>query len=168
MGSSFQLETIPVLAVTRIGALALKWNAFRNDDYSLSLLFREYYFFKEKLDSRDLVAYLDTYTNSRFVSYLKLTFAARRPSRMPFSTSDDFDRATSEIQSTQGILLNNWDKIIFGTKYNFVEKNIGGHLGYMFIGDNLHTLIGLESSNFRKLRYGKNGYALYMDIFARW
>lgn len=164
-----QVETIPAFLIRDVAALAGKFNLYRDDDHSISILAREYYFFDHKKTAQDFSLYVDTFSNSRFVSYLKIVFLSRRPDRIPFTTTGETTRATSEIQSTSGIVLNNWDKIIFGPKYNFVERNIGGHFGYLMIGDYLHFLLGLEASNFRNVKkFGKDGFAAYADIFIRW
>ena len=98
ISDQLQIETYPIIDAYQIGNLGVKFRLFQNDEYRLSVLFRGYYSFKKKESARDFEAFLDIYSNSSFVSYLRLSLQSKRPKDTPLEPSKHENIASSELQ----------------------------------------------------------------------
>ena len=165
--NKLQLGTTPLLYTTGAPNFEAKFNFFENEDASLSVATGVLYNFQSHTFSGNTSLYWDSYSNGRFTTYSRLTFDSQRFFNTPLTPQNYTSRINTEFQSVQSILLNNWDRVILGPKYNFTDKTIGGQFAYCWIADRFHFLVGLRFEDLLDLSFGKGHTAVSMDFWWR-
>ncbi len=157
---SLQLSTQPVLDALGEANFQLKWQMIQNEDFRISLGLEPRY----NLDSRRLIGsfsvYWDTFSNSKFLTYNQL--------RVTTGESELYGRRTSaEFSVNYGYITNRWNRIIFGPNIDIQRETLGGLLSYQWIWDHFHSAFTLQARDFTNLKFGNDGYLVYLDFWWR-
>ena len=157
---SLQLSTQPVLDALGEVNFQLKWQMIQNEDFRISLGLEPRY----NLDSRRLIGafsvYWDTFSNSKFLTYNQL--------RVTTGESELYGRRTSaEFSVNYGYITNRWNRIIFGPNIDIQRETLGGLLSYQWIWDHFHSAFTLQARDFTNLKFGSEGYLVYLDFWWR-
>jgi hypothetical protein len=166
-----QLSTTPFLNLVNIYNVQSKYILKDEDTYTFSagLDFSHYAKFDE--DPLDFSFMFDTFSSSRIISYTKLAFRDYRPSTDSYfyaGTQQTSRGYVAELQNYYGVMLDNWNRILFGPKYNFDEKILGGNISYAFLGQHTTFILGGMTEDFSRTRFGSNGYRLIFDFYWRY
>lgn len=163
-----QVETAPLQNLVEAYNAGVKVMVLEEEGYSFSLASNYTYF--RYYDERpvDFHALLDSFGNSKIMSYIRLSFLGQRPHKNNYITVNDYNSAyTAELQNIYGFMLKNWDRILIGPRYNFEDKLLGGHVAYAFIGKHAHVMVGIQSNNFTRVSFGMREYIPVFDFYWR-
>ena len=120
-------------------------------------------------------AVLTIYSNGKFISYLE---GAATVANAEFSIqNDDEDKSFAEKYRTHGFdtyirgrteyIFDNWNRLLFGPTYDFTHSSVGGFLGYMFIGEEFHLGVGVQTTDFLNMKIDiEDGY--FPWVTAMW
>lgn len=166
-----QLSTTPFLNFVDIYNIQSKYILKDDDTYTFSAGLDFSHYAKYDEDPVDISFMFDTFNSSRILSYTKLAFRDYRPSTDSYfyaGTEQTSRGYTAELQNYYGVMLNNWNRILFGPKYNFDEKVLGGNISYAFLGQHTTFIVGGITEDFSRTRIGSNGYRLIFDFYWRY
>ncbi len=126
----------------------------------------------EKQTSVKASLYWDSISNSSMVSHTRLSVSALNVNSNDKNLLVNYFTSSS-IQTGYEFIRWNWNRVLIGPSYNFVNKTVGGYLAYMMIWDHLHLALELDSNDINSLRYTKDvnaelGYYPSFDLFWRW
>lgn len=157
---SLQISTQPFLDALGESNLQLKWQAYQNEEYLISLGAESRYNFDHQRAVGSFSFYWDTFSNSKFLTYNQL--------RITTGESELHDRKTSaELSVNYGYITNRWNRIIFGPNVDLRDQTVGGLITYQWVWDHFHSAFSLQARDFTNLRYGNEGYLLYLDFWWR-
>lgn len=157
---SIQLSTQPFLAALGEANLHLKWEAFQNEDYRISIGAEPRYNFDYRRAVGSLSVYWDTFSNSKFLTYNQLRFTT--------GESELNERKTSaEFSVNYGYITNRWNRIIFGPNLDLRDQTLGGLVSYQWVWDHFHSAFSFQTRDFTNLNFGSEGYLLYLDFWWR-
>ena len=140
----------------------------RSSDYALSFSQEFNYYPDAKRTYHEFSIHLDTYSNSKFLSYSKLKFSTKRPETRTLTNNEGYTSDLStELQLAYGYMTDNWNRIIFGPKVDFEKKVVGGSVGYYYIDKEFNMLLGASANDFSEAKLGKDGYILNLDFWWR-
>jgi len=160
LDESFQLSTQPFLDALGEANLHLKWQAYQNEDYRISLGAESRFNFDHRRAVGSFSLYWDTFSNSKFLTYNQLRFTT--------GESELNQRKTAaEFSVNYGYITNRWNRIIFGPSIDFQEQTLGGLLSYQWVWDQFHSAFSLQTKDFTNLKFGNEGYLLYLDFWWR-
>ncbi len=160
LNESIQLSTQPFLDALGEANLHVKWLAFQNEDYRISLGAESRFNFDHRRAVGSFSLYWDTFSNSKFLTYNQL--------RVTTGESELYERKTSAAFSVNyGYITNRWNRIIFGPSIDFQKETLGGLLSYQWVWDQFHSAFSLQSRDFTNLKFGNEGYLLYLDFWWR-
>jgi len=160
INESLQLSTQPILNLFGEMNLQLKWQFIQNEDFRISLGLEPRYNLDYRRASSSFSVYWDTFSNSKFLTYNQL--------RITTGESEIYDRRTSaEFSVNYGYITNRWNRIIFGPNIDIQKETLGGLLSYQWIWDHFHSAITLQARDFTDLKFGKDGYLVYLDFWWR-
>lgn len=75
---------------------------------------------------------------------------------------------TSSLQSGYEFIMEDWNRVLVGPSYNFENKTVGGYVSYMWIWDQLHTLVGISTTDISNVVYNvQDGYYFNFDLYWR-
>jgi hypothetical protein len=157
---NLQLGTQPVSNALGEANLHLKWKVTENEDYRVSVGLEPRY----NLDARRWIGSFsiswDTFSNSKFLTYNQL--------RVTSGESEVYGRKTSaEFSVNYGYITNRWNRIIFGPNIDIRQETLGGLLSYQWVWDHFHSAITLQARDFTNLKFGSEGYLVYLDFWWR-
>ncbi|MFZ4714567.1 MAG: hypothetical protein ACOYL6_12670 [Bacteriovoracaceae bacterium] len=167
----FQLSTTPFLNLVDIYNFGTKFILKSEDSYTFSSGIDFSHYAQYDQDPLDFSFMFDTFGSSRIISYTKLTFRDQRPTTDSYfyaGTQQNRNGYTTELQNYYGLMLDNWNRILFGPKYNFDEKILGGNISYAFLGKHTTFILGGMTEDFSKPHLGSNGYRLIFDFYWRY
>lgn len=76
---------------------------------------------------------------------------------------------STSLQSEYEFILDNWDRVLVGPKYNFDLKAVGGHLSYLAIWDSFNLSLTLSTVDFSSIKFDpEKGYLFSFDLFWRY
>lgn len=157
-----------ISTIYKVPNVALKGTLFKTDEYEMSLEFGYMYFSGERRSGYITTAYLDMISNSKFNSFFKIKAFTNKPADDYFYNSEAYEKDLNlEFSFSYGYVLDNWNRLVFGPKIDVNKKKVGGNIGYYYINNNLHALIGVSSNDFSELRLGRDGYLLNLDVWWR-
>ena len=160
ISENFQLSTQPFLDALGESNVHLKWQAFQNEDYRISLGAETRFNFDHQRAIGSVSLYWDTYSNSKFLTYNQLRFTT--------GESELYDREVSaEFSVNYGYITNQWNRILFGPNIDFQQQTVGGLLSYQWVWDEFTAAFSLQSRDFLNLKFGNDGYLAYLDFWWR-
>lgn len=160
LGETLQLSTQPFLNVLGESNLQLKWQAIENEDFRISLGAESRYNLEYKRAIGSFSVYWDTFSNSKFLTYNQL--------RITSGDSELYQRRTSaEFSVNYGYITNRWNRIIFGPNIDIQRETLGGLLSYQWVWDHFHSALTLQARDFTNLKFGSEGYLVYLDLWWR-
>lgn len=163
-----QVETTPLQNLVEAYNVGAKVLIVEEEGYSFSFGSNYTYFRYHEERPVDFHLMLDSFGNSKIMSYTKLSFLGQRPHKNNYITVNDYTSAyTAELQNIYGFMLKNWDRILIGPRYNFEDKLLGGHVAYAFIGKHAHVIVGVQSNNFTRVSIGTREYIPVFDFYWR-
>ncbi len=140
----------------------------RSSDFALAFSQEFNYYPDAGRTYHEFSFHLDTYSNSKFLSYSKLKFSTKRPDTKTLTSNDGYTSDLStELQLAYGYMTDSWNRFIFGPKVDFEKKVVGGSVGYYYIDKEFHMLLGASANNFSEAKLGKDGYILNLDFWWR-
>lgn len=140
----------------------------RSSDFALAFSQEFNYYPDARRTYHEFSIHLDTYSNSKFLSYSKLKFSTKRPETKTLTNNEGYTSDLStELQLAYGYMTDNWNRFIFGPKVDFEKKVVGGSVGYYYIDKEFHILIGASANDFSEAKLGKDGYILNLDFWWR-
>ncbi len=75
---------------------------------------------------------------------------------------------SSSFQTGYEVILSNWDRLLVGPSYNFDKKALGGYLAYVWIWDQFHMEISINTTNVTSLKINpSDGYYGFFDLYWR-
>lgn len=168
MTSKLQASSNLISTIYKVPNLALKHTLFKTDEYEMSFEFGYMYFTGERRSGYITTAYLDMISNSKFNSFFKIKAFSNKPADDYFYNSEAYEKDLNlEFSFSYGYVLDSWNRVIFGPKIDVNKKKVGGNIGYYYINDKLHALIGVSSNDFSEFRMGRDGYLLNLDVWWR-
>ncbi|MGZ3771570.1 MAG: hypothetical protein ACXVCP_17400 [Bdellovibrio sp.] len=122
---------------------------------------------KETRSTLNLNIYWDSISSETMIGHTLLSVAL-----FSFEQAEDTTAikslGTSSIQTGSELILNNWDRVLFGPSYNFEKKAVGGYVTYLKIWDKFHLSGSLNSTNIVSLKSSfEDGYFLSFDAYWR-
>jgi hypothetical protein len=160
INESLQLSTQPILSLFGESNFQLKWQFIQNEDYRISLGLEPRYNLNYHRASGSFSVYWDTFSNSKFLTYNQL--------RVTTGESEIYDRRTSaEFSVNYGYITNRWNRVIFGPNIDIQKETLGGLLSFQWIWDHFHSAITIQARDFTNLKFGNNGYLVYLDFWWR-
>lgn len=166
--SKTQIQTNLISTMFKILNVSFKNTIFANDDYEVAVENGFQYFPENTKGSYHFTAYLDMVTNSNFNSYIKLRMFTKKPEDEYLYNSEEYAKNLNlELTLYYGYLFTNWNRLLFGPKVDINKKKVGGVVGYYIIDREFHTMIGISSNDFSKVKVGKEGYLLNLDFWWR-
>lgn len=140
----------------------------RSADFALAFSQEFNYYPDARRTYHEFSFHLDTYSNSKFLSYSKLKFSTKRPETKTLTSNDEYmSDLSTELQLAYGYMTDTWNRFIFGPKVDFEKKVVGGSVGYYYIDKEFHMLIGASANDFSEAKLGKDGYILNLDFWWR-
>ncbi len=167
--NNFQLDSTTLLNFAKIFNVGAKLNVLSGEDYRVSLYSKYYRYFKYQNQSAyDFEAIIDKTSNTNMMTFTKVSHKVRRPEGSGILTPNIYTKSSNtEVQTIYGYILNNWNRVLLGPKYNIEQKTLGGAAIYTVIYNHFHWSFALQTSNLSKLRLGKDGYDYYLDFYWR-
>lgn len=145
----------------------LKTRLYANDSDTVSMGLS---FTKTKdsdLTAVNLTLYWDSVTSDHMISHTLATFAVATLQNVEDTVAIK-TAGTSSLQTGYELLLNNWDRVLFGPSYNFETKSIGGYLAYKRIWDRFHLSGSLSTVDVRELKLDpRTGYVALVEGYWR-
>ena len=114
-----------------------------------------------------LQAYLETYSNTRFISHVAVTVYLGNIPAANLQGLEALATLRSTIQTGYEVLLDNWDRVLAGPLYNLESKSVGAYLAYMAVWDHFHISVGVRTENVTQLELDVRGIYPYADVFWR-
>lgn len=160
LSESLQISTQPFLNILGEANVQLKWGAYENEDYRISLGIEPRY----NLDSHRAIGsfslYWDTFSNSKFLTYHQL--------KITTGESELYERRTSaEFSVNYGYITNRWNRILFGPSVDIQNETLGGLLSFQWVWDHFHSALTVQARDFTNLKFGNEGYLAYLDFWWR-
>jgi hypothetical protein len=160
VNKTLQISTQPFLNALGEANFHVKWQFFQNEDYRISLGAESRFNFDHKRSIGSASLYWDTFSNSKFLTYNQL--------RITTGESELHERRTSaEFSVNYGYITNRWNRIIFGPSIDFREEKLGGLLSFQWVWDRFTSAFTLQARDFTQMRFGSEGYLLYLDFWWR-
>ncbi|NDG86189.1 MAG: hypothetical protein EBX52_14260 [Proteobacteria bacterium] len=160
MNETLQISTQPFLDALGEANVHLKWKAYENQDFRLSLGLEPRYNFDSRRAIGSFSVYWDTFSNSKFLTYNQL--------RITTGESEIYERRTSaEFSVNYGYITNHWNRILFGPSIDIQKETLGGLLSFQWVWDRFHSAFTLQARDFTNLRFGSEGYLAYLDFWWR-
>jgi len=160
INQSLQISTQPFLNVLGESNLQLKWQAIQNEDFRISLGADSRYNFDHRRAIGSFSVYWDTFSNSKFLTYNQIRFTT-------VDSELNQRRTSAEFSVNYGFITNRWNRILFGPNIDIQRETLGGLLSYQWVWDHFHSAITLQSRDFTNLKFGSEGYLLYLDFWWR-
>lgn len=116
--------------------------------------------------------YVRLYTNSKLVSHYLLTVGVGFPVELGGGLASGLFRNAgwvvgSSFQSGFEYILDNFDRILIGPKFNFSAGALGGYLAYLWVWDRFHLMVGFQAANVLDFRLAPDAYLPYASVFWR-
>lgn len=167
--NSLQVDTTTLFNFVKIPNAGVKLNVLAGEDFRVSLYTKYYRYLKyDNQNAFDFEAIVDKTANTNMMTFTKVSHKVRRPEGSGILTPNIYSKqSNTEIQTIYGYILNNWNRILLGPKYNFEQKTLGGAAIYTVIYNHFHWSFALQTSNLSKLQLGNNGYDYYLDFYWR-
>jgi hypothetical protein len=160
MFESVQLSTQPFLNALGEANVHLKWQAFQNEDYRISIGAEPRFNFDHRRAVGAFSLYWDTFSNSKFLTYNQL--------RITTGESELHERKTSaEFSVNYGYITNRWNRLIFGPNVDLRDQTLGGLISYQWVWDHFHSAFSFQARDFTNFRLGNEGYLIYLDFWWR-
>jgi hypothetical protein len=145
----------------------LKFRAFHADSDTVSLGLSVTKIRQSSSTALNLTVYWDSITSGKMITHTLATFAVAT-----LENSEDTvaikTAGTSSLQTGYEVVLENWDRVLFGPSYNFESKSIGGYLAYKRIWQKFHLSGSLSSVDLRNLKFEpKTGYVALIEGYWR-
>jgi len=116
----------------------------------------------------NLSIFWDSVTSTRMTTHTLLTVAVATLEKVEDTVAIK-TAGTSSLQTGYEVLLENWDRVLFGPSYNFESKTVGGYLAYKRIWENFHLSGSLSTVNIRELKYApKTAYVALVEAYWRY
>lgn len=168
VSNNLQVNSNLISTMFKILNVSFKSQLFSNDDYDVAIENGFQYYHEETKGSYQLVAYLDSNSNSNFKSHFKLRMFTKKPQDEYLYNSEEYTRDFNvELQLSYGYLMSNWNRLIVGPKIDVNKKKVGGVIGYYIIDRQFNTMIGVTANDFSEFRVGKDGYLMNLDFWWR-
>ncbi|HRO68368.1 MAG TPA: hypothetical protein PL182_12435 [Pseudobdellovibrionaceae bacterium] len=116
----------------------------------------------------NLTIYWDAITSDKMVSHALATFAVATLSQDFRDTAAIKGAGSSSFQTGYEMVLDSWDRVLFGPSYNFELKSLGGYLAYKRIWNHFHLSGSLSTVDVRELKLDpKTGYVALVEAYWR-
>ena len=163
----FQLDLSPIYAVLGEPNIGFKGKLLEREDYRLTLGTRGYFDLSREDPYGELSLYFDTYSNSRFASYNRIKLQTRRARHQGLNPESPPPFISAELNVFYGVLLPNWDRLVLGPIFNFVDKTLGGSLGYVMVNDRFSWMFGVQSTDFLNSSLKRGTLSYVIDAWWR-
>lgn len=146
----------------------MKYRVFMNDTETVSVGLTATKLRETSSTALNLNVFWDSTTSASMTSHTLITFAVATFEEIE-NTVAIKTAGTSSLQTGYEILLENWDRVLFGPSYNFETKTIGGYVAYKRIWDKLHLSLSVSTVDVRELKYSpKTGYVGLIEAYWRY
>ena len=160
LNESVQISTQPFLNALGEANLHVKWQMFQNEDYRISIGAESRFNLDYRRSIGSASLYWDTFSNSKFLTYNQL--------RVTTGESELHERKTSaEFSVNYGYITNRWNRIIFGPNIDFRDETLGGLLSFQWVWDKFTSAFTVQARDFTRMKFGNEGYLLYLDFWWR-
>ncbi len=169
LSERLQLHSNVLNSFFAIPNIGYKFLLMRNQEFALAFSQEVNYSTENRRSYHEFSFHLDTYSNSKFLSFAKLKLFTKRPETRSLAANSEeyFNDLSTELQLAYGYVADNWNRIIFGPKVDFEKQKVGGSVGYYFIDKEFHMLIGVSANDFSTTRLGRDGYIFNLDFWWR-
>jgi hypothetical protein len=162
-----QLDTMTLYDLFGLPNLAAKFELIDNDEFRIAAAVRGFYSQRDESLFGDVDLFMDSFTNSRWVTYTRLSLQSRRPKDSPLFPNTLENGMTAELAIHYGYLLSDWNHIVLGPIFNLDQRTIGGTMSYLMVAQSFHFLLGLQSQDFLNSSLSQAGYSLVLDFWWR-
>jgi hypothetical protein len=162
-----QVDTLTLYDLLGLPNLAAKYEFVDDDEFRIAASVRGFYSQHDDALFGDLDLYMDSFTNSRWVTYTRLSLQSRRPTNSPLFPQTLENGLTAELAIHYGYLLSDWNHLVLGPIFNLDAKTIGGTMSYLIVAKTFHLLLGLQSQNFLEASFSQSGYSVVVDFWWR-
>ncbi|MBX3040291.1 MAG: hypothetical protein KF789_06240 [Bdellovibrionaceae bacterium] len=116
----------------------------------------------------NLTIYWDAITSDKMVSHALATFAVATLSSDVKDIAAIKGAGSSSFQTGYELVLDSWDRVLFGPSYNFELKSLGGYLAYVRVWNHFHLSGSLSTVDVRELKLDpKTGYVALVEAYWR-
>lgn len=147
--------------------LNIKKQFYNSDSHILSWQLKNYFNQKDQVTRNAVELYWDSINAGNQIAHTVLTvnlapFGIREGELLNIITS-------TSLQTEYEFILDNWDRVLVGPKYNFDLKAVGGHFSYLAIWDSFNLSLTLSTVDFSSIRFDpEKGYLFSFDLFWRY
>lgn len=147
---------------------SFKSRVFRNDTETVSWGLTATKIRDSSSTALNLSVFWDSVTSAKMTTHTMATFAVATLENAEDTVAIKA-AGSSSLQTGYELLLDNWDRVLFGPSYNFELKALGGYLAYVRIWDRLHVSASLSTVDIRELKYSpKTGYVGLLEAYWRY
>ncbi|MCM0606831.1 MAG: hypothetical protein KA715_12145 [Xanthomonadaceae bacterium] len=151
-----------ITAVAGVPNISAKQMITDNEFFTLTAGSTYYYIPSIQTHAGAAAAYLRLNGLGRFVSHYSFIFDFISSPQQPIGSFFE-----SRFQSSYEVILDNWNRLLFGPTYILDNKAIGGYFGYLWVGDRFHFGVGLRSSNLLNFSFSPLGYQPEVQLYVR-
>ncbi len=148
--------------------LSSKLRIYNDDGQTVSIGLSGAHNNLEKTGSVSLAFYWDSVSSRRQISHTVLQLGL---SSWKLSEEKPAIRifGTNSLQSGYEIVMDDWNRLLFGPIYNFEIKAVGGYVAYMWIWDTYHFSLSLNTHDISKYEIdAEKAYYGLFEMLWRW